>query len=360
MTGNSEFNGHPCQRITIGQSLIYFPTDGYQPRSEEVVEWCGANIENRSITRWFMEMYGLEPYNGSFLKNGFDEYGNATAIIKFGETMKSREQLYLDNFEQMAANPAGRVTLYLLLLEIRRQKRDATGRLAGCLQQNLGQEQKEIPISEKNLETRNRCRSITVEWGNKLVSKLNKNVNYFSYFKKTIGFFIGYGAEEVKTTVIQGSEILSHPRPDHVGMFHEVLHWFHFLRDTERYFRNAGLFQIDENESYIMNEYLRNPNDSEIIKEALEYWSLTGRGNLEEIRTICGTDKDEYDGVSENLYRWCLGEPLRYGYVAKIETKPKAKSKLSQEKIKSSVENVSKTCKKAAAKGGYRTMIKRD
>jgi hypothetical protein len=69
----------------------------------------------------------------------------------------------------------------------------------------------------------------------------------------------------------------------------------------------------------------------------------------EELRTICGSRRDvdsffiEGDDLSENLYRLCIGESLRYGWCSV--------DGIEQESVINVVKNV---CEKSLKEGGYR------
>ncbi|MDR3327763.1 MAG: hypothetical protein LBT04_06540 [Prevotellaceae bacterium] len=125
-----------------------------------------------------------------------------------------------------------------------------------------------------------------------------------------------------------------HETPDDVSLFHEILHWFHMLRyhyrfiwegapnnDTKIYNTGkSGLILIGE-------EYYKDisgTENDEKRKVSSYAWCAKGSNsiyfvNFEELRTILGgnTESDKYengDELSENLYRLCRNEPLRFGH----------------------------------------------
>lgn len=115
-----------------------------------------------------------------------------------------------------------------------------------------------------------------------------------------------------------------------IAMFHEMVHWFHHLRnpnrnyieinfDRSRHFNNVSLSQY-----YWKNiDYCCNSWNSTKEQNYARVWStgMPSHLNFEEMRTLLGMphsslDQDYLNGddLSENLYRICKGLLLRFGY----------------------------------------------
>lgn len=115
-----------------------------------------------------------------------------------------------------------------------------------------------------------------------------------------------------------------------VAIFHELVHWFHFLNDGERakqYKRGVCERLITEVNNHLLYSFYYEGKNVELpeTKASLFIWSsLTSdvpiyRVNFEEMLTICGlpSNKNGYkvgDELSENLYRAERGLPLRFGH----------------------------------------------
>lgn len=330
---------------------IKFPVDGSQPTTQAAAGWSCANVDDEAVTLWYMKMFGwtaAQPsVNGcccvqKLLKMGFTRLGedaqspkcqNSRAIINFDESFdqqgtiagSTRRGMFWVAFRKIASNPIGRVLLYRLLIEIRRQ--DAQG---------IGADEADI-IEKGNKISRNNLRSITLRFG-----KPRFNLGAYIYlFGENI---------EIPTPILAlknvGEEVLITDSKSkgcflEVVLFHEMLHWFHCLRSYLRmlcekmviYENSQGLGTEPKN--YIFRAYYKNvqPNSPE--------WEFPKRIeqdciiiSCEEIRTILGTplpqlgyaSKDntntpdewkycEGDDLSENAYRFSINQPMRWGHV---------------------------------------------
>jgi hypothetical protein len=87
-----------------------------------------------------------------------------------------------------------------------------------------------------------------IVWGEERVGnqfdQKNGNINFFCKIPKTKTNIICEAADGAISYELSENE-----RPDSVGLFHETLHWFHFLRHTERYYN-----EIRANETVKLNE----------------------------------------------------------------------------------------------------------
>jgi hypothetical protein len=224
-------------------AYLFFPVDGRQPTTQEAEAWSCANVDAKvdsPITDWYVEMFG-GPRVGPCLKMGFlSSDGTAAnrpvpaAIITCDHnTMRSPDKdAFWNTFRQIAANPVGRVLLYRLLIEIRRQDHNRNG----CCADDVGQ-------VITGIATRNRYRSINIRrdngWG---FDAENPIVHFFD------------GAEEVPTAAIHDSHdthfwyrsrlsrhsvVLCACDPS-VALLHEMLHWFHLLKRPDRYRRERA------------------------------------------------------------------------------------------------------------------------
>ena len=212
--------------------------------------------------------------------------------------------------------------MYRLLIEIRRiDGGNGNGYTDGILDKTL---------EEEDLEKRNRCRSLTIFASDK-ISGNSFNSNGYIKFSPS---------DDKRETCVFGNEkngeveIIRASRPDDVGLFHELLHWFHTLRDFKRKNEETQIYTETDDlnlltaqnsmdseniESWMIRENSKNPMPKIIIK-------------MEEFRTIMGytvsflvdingkiisyTPKNILNGddLSENLYRLCIGQSLRYGH----------------------------------------------
>jgi len=327
---------------------IYFPADGAQPTTEEAVKYSCANVKDDAITDWYMRIFGIIPFqnkdnpnDADYIKAGWDnnQNPNAQRIISFDISVDntmvndpaiygnqiSRKDLFKREFRKIASNPVGRVLLYRILIEIRRV--DQNGK--GCVDKNV---LKQMPVI---LNARNSNRTITVRFGN-------------ASFRA--GMYIAIESEDDDRGVISNNkcndsiEIIRYMRNIDCDLFHEILHWFHCLRDCKRYnldvekfncndfpksfkigsnivvpgtYEDKTKYDIDIAHYYYRDVWNQLSTDVAMKKISARVWTPS----YEEMRTILGVP-DKYskhfkngDDLSENLYRLSSNQPIRFGHV---------------------------------------------
>lgn len=320
-----------------GEINIYFPVDGEQPTTEEAVQYSYAkidNIENSPITEWYMKMFSVLDNAEMFLEVGLDKTNASKKILNIDGLLNndshndlpkkysSQKDAFIKNFRKIASTAVGRTLLYRILIEIRRH--DGMVDKKGCFDNGIT-----IPTVAALTNRRNDCRHLTINW--------KPSGNSFSYPNKIINFGVQF-PERKPTTVGQDvnsnyHEIILYSRSDDVGLLHEMIHWYHFLRHAERYTmeRNAdnGNIKINgkkESDTHTIHVHIGNYywNTAEIDKWKLSTmpWFVVNGEELavgfEEIRTILGAYSGigyiNGDDISENLYRSCNNYPMRFGH----------------------------------------------
>lgn len=318
---------------------ICFYVDGRQPSILDAVTLSCAKEQDTAVTDWYMKMFGVIDKDGkdsdiddNYIKAGVNEKNQIVRIVDISKLPKQDERkdlprkydssrdAFIQNFRKIASNPVGRTLLYRILIEIRRKLNGE-----GYVEVNKNIEKPNI-IGKK----RNNCRYLEVIW--------NTKGNAFSFHKRIIKFGVQYPPID-PTTVgkLQDDkyyEIILYSRPDDVGLLHELIHWYHFLRDPKRYAKeyNAenGAVKIygkklgEEGIAIPIGSYYWPQQElSDKWRWSAVPWVVLCGNNLvvdfEEIRTILGshTSISKYlagDDISENLYRSCIGEPLRFGH----------------------------------------------
>ena len=198
--------------------------------------------------------------------------------------------------------------LYRLLLEIRRTNPEGNG----CTDDALN-----VKLEEDTVLFRNNARTITIE-------KADEE-NSFSYDRQGHSFIEFFASRDTETSdVVDFStrKLIEKPRGDDNALFHEMLHWFHVLREPKRKEQEVT---IKTRTSQISKIHMGDEN--------LELWSYEKHGKhfikMEEFRTIMGevvevSSKGKVifspkpalygDDLSENLYRFGNGDDLRYGH----------------------------------------------
>ena len=333
------------------QGNIYFPADGTQPTTPEAVEYSCANIDNREnspITEWYMQMFGVIPYkrNGTndddYIKAGWsppprgDGEINTRRIISFPaanfgflqidaiqdvadpdvpDSKVSRFTLFERNFRKIASTSVGRVLLYRILIEIRRHQNG----------NSTGYQEEGIPLNI--LKTRNLHRSIHI-YGCQTRGSFSIDNGFIVFRMKPAKIYPAIGKKNAMGyTHIQYSEASLD-----ISLFHEMLHWYHALRDTDRStnesnydgyyslvnhpFGNYYWDGLDLTEQEAKRAISERPWKVEMPASGSERYVVS----FEEMRTILGVPNAEGqtyragDDLSENLYRVCLGSPLCFGY----------------------------------------------
>jgi hypothetical protein len=199
---------------------IYFPTDGRQPTTPEAAQWSCANVDANNlaspITQWYI--------NAFFKQNfGFTGKNSITSIIK---AIAMALHPGLDNaFREIAANPVGRVLLYRLIIEIRRQ--DATNE--GCVEDGI-----EITPDMSNFR----------RWIRKISIRHEVNKFEFEPIMGNGGSVIRFDPAKIaEFACLRINAVAAPPTIDtvelqvgqDVALFHEMLHWFQFLRHPKRF-----------------------------------------------------------------------------------------------------------------------------
>ena len=257
--------------------VVAFPLDGHQPTTEEAAEYACANIENENITNWYVQAFGGDEavklskegeltVNG--VKWGFDSTNapkNIITVDTSSSTSPDFEKQFWETFRVIASDPVGRVLLYRILIEIRRQKESS-----GICE--------EIVTAEGNiLKNRNKCRSIKIK-------EASDEGFSFSRGNRTIEF--DYKDRKIDTLKFENN--LSYPYIIYttndpvddsldIGLFHEIIHWFHYLRHPKRFIYSD--YAKPEVYKYLMRSFYGDQSE------------LCTWGNIddEEIRTILGS-----------------------------------------------------------------------
>jgi hypothetical protein len=283
---------------------IYFPRNGVQPTTPEAARYSCANIDayqlNSPITNWYVEMFG-GPAGGAIIPNGqhivpgaaIKQVGYAALapaggavpavqvacpIINLNVTMNIGSILtpaapiavsvandFWQTFRKIAANPIGRVLLYRILIEIRRK---SNGTNIGCNETLIG------TLTNRFLFRRNNHRSLTV----------TLNINGGLEFEYGNSGTINFDPNDTssKSIKIKNSKIIysddSRDTLDN-GLFHELLHWFHFLRNTPRFYKEDVKMCNPSEYRYVSRCYYGD------ISELFTWGGIDD----EEMRTILGT-----------------------------------------------------------------------
>lgn len=332
--GNFTFHDADVDNKVAETYNIYFPADGSQPTTQNAAQYSCANIgayeENHLVTKWYIKAFGgdtgLElaqgnsaPASDTAPKFGFQKLPKHTVetitssltttvlspqmiaehiIIVEGDN--NFKQAFWKTFKIIASNPVGRVLLYRLLIEIRRQNsrdvefmyttfKDKIKAHTGSIEYN-----NDIIILD-GLGERNNCRSI----------KIKEGANSFSLSRQSISFT---PSNNITTSVLKidnnSVKTEQNTRSADIGLFHEMLHWFHYLRDYERYSKDR---KFDGSYCYLMECYLGNNKLQEIFNQYNELFAwATIEYKEEELRTILGTpnydDNDEFKIFSNNVF----------------------------------------------------------
>lgn len=303
-------------------NFIVLPERGaVQPTPAEVVVWSCANIQNDNITNWYLSVFGLSENRGTISVVGY--LGNCPRkIINFDSSMsQSSRDAFVKVFTTIASNSVGRALLYRLLLETRNNTKKITIQESDHAAYLRNEDVMKFPISEAP-----HCLPV-------LDKTMDGNHNLVS--------------------------ITKHIARKDSTVFHEMLHWFHQLHNASRKTTELEV-NIGINEKPFDNVFMESHTPL--------YWvtPLNNRSvkkiKLEEMRTTLGytvpiklvvakTAKTiqankiyQSDDLSENLYRLCIGEPLRYGHnslAVSVEHLP-------------AIQQVITACAEAAKSGGYR------
>ena len=316
-----------CERVVIENPITHatyvllFPTNGYQPSTSDAGEWSGARYNDDCITNWWIKVFGgdravelsyergFAPVNDYAIPMGFGAGGVATHIIQIAGTPIGFEQQFWRTFRDIATDPVGRVLLYRLLIEIRRRD---NGTPEGCC---------EAGINVANLDNRNECRSV------RIINNQNNGFSFNSGGLIRVDFDPNNGTSVLSRKNVGTITTEEEVRPWDVGLFHEMLHWFHFLRNPDRF--NDGDNDDPNVFKYSLRCYYGNQNE-------LGMWG--GSMDSEEIANILGTpnhndvgyqhfiDQNAFlavpnndrplngDDLSENVYRISKNCHMRFGH----------------------------------------------
>jgi hypothetical protein len=240
------------------KSKIYFPIDSHQPTTPEAAVWSCANVDANNpaspITLWYIDAFFTQNF-------GFDKRNAALQIIQCQEL---RYQHKVDNaFREITANPVGRVLLYRLLIEIRRQD---VGNM-GCCGDGICCDKWNI------LALRDAARGIRVEY-------LKGEFKFGSagdVIKCDLDIQTKGECVRINAAVTTIDTINLQVNVD-IPLFHEMLHWFQLLRHPFRYFCEAGNHSPSEY-MYLSRCYFGN---------MCYYFAFSGKCDLRETRTILG------------------------------------------------------------------------
>lgn len=322
---------------------LKFPKDGSQPTTEDAVKNACANVnndENSRITQFYMKLYGVIPYKISsgeeyYYDLGFDENGAAQKIIYLDGSFNSKlvpdpwisgehitkHNLFHRAFRKLASTSVGRTLLYRLLIEIRRHGNDV---LSLSSDAKVKYYQVKFNTERELSAERKRNTSILITYNN---NKL------FQYERMTHSIAVSC-ATHPSTVISEQSFCLEEKKDIDISLFHEMNHWFHFLRHPRRYLCETagGSAQPDQKDAFRNGSSLStwSLNDEEFVKLKA---GKEGKICNEEMRNILGVNKESKwydlfklhsdesdivvngDDLCENLYRLCRGEKsLRFGH----------------------------------------------
>jgi hypothetical protein len=231
----------------------------------------------------------------------------------------TRTALFERKFRKIASTSVGRMLLYRILIEIRRHT--AAGNNAGRLEGIITP-----PVIGMILRNSNRCISIYSGVKSSYNSNRQKiRIREINKRHTIIGKTTAHNDDGHTAIGTSESSI-------DISLFHEMTHWYHTLRDPKR--KNKEVADFDDDDlnlrNYHLGAYYWSGLDNCITKWGADRMiiSQNGWGNFEEMRTILGvpyggsvhqyTGGDniykEGDDLSENLYRVCIGSPIRFGH----------------------------------------------
>ncbi len=225
-----------CVRIPVPNTrcAIWFPQDGSQPSTADAGQWSCANDTNPEVTDWWVRVFGgnravtLSHAGVADTLPAPGMSGIGTHIIQINRadhhitsiTYENCEILFWRTFRVVACDPVGRVLLYRLLIEIRRA--DTGDRW--CCGDRI----------ETN-DDRNNLRSLSIMFSEDPFS--------FRYASHCINIDLNF-TPAVSTlqfsSARHGVVVDQEECPLDVALFHEMLHWFHYLRHFDRVLSNKS------------------------------------------------------------------------------------------------------------------------
>ena len=335
-----------CISVPGTQCVLSFPKKGFQPTTCDAGEWSGARYigqpNDDAVTDWWVRVFGgdLAVCMANDREISTTKISKICPIIQMAtqenyteldqfitiEDLMAFEQTFWQTFRTIAADPVGRVLLYRLLIEIRR----FDDRLAWCCEDTSCDD-----------GFRGSSRTITIY-------KSSSGCEYS-------GSCLNVKTEDVATLVLKmmgpAQNVSTYPKVRNldVGLFHEMVHWFHYLRSPERYTNNSErgpqffkyamrCYYGDQTElavwdSYVNSEdiatvlgspnYAREEHRDFMLRNTFCKFSHLDEGGRKPICvTVDGVRqyipfKGRFlngDDLSENAYRCSKGLPMRFGH----------------------------------------------
>ena len=314
---------------------IYFPRNAQQPSSKDAIKYSCANIynsETSKITAWYMMIFGLDP-------NNLGGYSNICAIddkhiIEFSEsTTPQQRRIFAKILRKILSTSVGRVLFYRLLIEIRR---------TDWAHKNLGRDVHNISaihmITKKN---RDKSRSILVTMPDNASTGYSRYAQYGTlptYDRANVfleysnsGYCHKFTKRYSKTDGSKYDEFIHSRAPFDVVVFHELCHWYHHLRNPERFNKECNISNTLNLSNTAIGRYywqdVLSGNTGEMSISESVWKDRNNHTNFTEIRNILGTDmsikattgNNEYDYIEgddlcENSYRRCMKYPFSFGY----------------------------------------------
>jgi hypothetical protein len=219
---------------------------------------------------------------------GFNNSMNNIPIIDFYNNSSEEQKFEFWNvFGTIASNAIGRALLYRILIEVRR-----------------------------TVQTNKVC----YESGSEridIIGALSKScicIHFACEFKFQLAIIRFSQEEGCKFEIAKNGLIVlaKSVGEKHVSLFHEMLHWYHFLSDEDYLGKVDGralcpLFTARNNNPLFAYYYGGlYSTDNEATLE-LRKWGQEQTIDIEEFRTIVGINGD----LSENAFRFSMGLPLR-------------------------------------------------
>lgn len=338
---NEEGDNITFQVGNMATRTIVFPKNGKQPTLREAAQNSLANKQSENdeqVTEWYMKAFGCKINDSDqIIKLGVDAGGTPVPIVELDKSYPKKNLLpsFWNTFKAVASNPVGRILLYRILIELRRKKG-----VEGC--QEGG-----IEVGPQYLKVRNCLRQLTIVFGDpgfsfdQFVESGNSTVRAYLYFTPAVNGF----PDPVLSGTQQQLNINSttHCFTADVGLFHELVHYFHSLRDFGRYSSSRKVTDFSKDTTFgkymeALNQVDSNNNLHQYIKSsagALEWFKLKTDGLAndtlcyEEFLAINGnvfwaSNNERYkqlegDDLSENLYRSFAGQPMRWGHRARYK-----------------------------------------
>jgi hypothetical protein len=252
-----------------------------------------------------------------------------------GAPQITRQQLFIQNFRKIASNPVGRVLLYRILIEIRRRAVDGNGTCENNnnleLFQHLGVNFTQLAAVNPNFfNKRNECRSLKVLWRQNDFSFIRTGILNFNNIVINKQIISGQ-LRNTNTVLIKTQQSILTD-----DLFHELLHWYHYLREPYRFAMDLnirgtlGINQRIGATYYPWANAIPNVLGNRLAAVAWYGKHVTSVHSVhsvlfEEIRTILGSHIGinsylEGDDLSENVFMLCrellqnLPLQIRFGH----------------------------------------------